>query len=277
MDGLAAPLLSFVFFYGATLILWISAGWPSHVQWMGLTAVTVATVATIPIWERGRWPLGLFVPARLAIPELLRGLLWGFLLIVSCMVLIMALTGIRSRPGNGFPWLEVLWVFAPAVLHEELLFRGYPFQKLLLWNRWLAQFFVAFLFAALHLGNESATMLGLFNVFLGGIVLGLAYERYGRLWFPIGFHLAWNLTTGPILGHEVSGYESMRSILIETGSGPNLLTGGEFGVEGSVLMTLVELAAIALLLKLQPRRISSARPAFLSEPEADGNLKEHNQ
>ena len=65
----------------------------------------------------------------------------------------------------------------------------------------------------------------------------------------------------------------MRSILIETGSGPDLLTGGEFGVEGSVLMTLVELAAIALLV----RRISSARPAFLSEPEADGNLKEHNQ
>lgn len=239
---------------------------------MALAAVSVATVATIAIWERGRWDLGLFVPPRLAVPEFLRGLLWGFLLILTCMALIVASTGIRSHPGNGFPWLEVIVLFAPAVLHEELLFRGYAFQKLLRWNRWFAQLFVALLFAGLHLGNDSVTALGLFNIFLGGIVLGLAYERYGRLWFPIGFHLAWNLTTGPILGHEVSGYETMRSILVETGSGPDLLTGGEFGVEGSALMTLVELAAIALL----ARRISSARPALGSEPEQPA-MKESSQ
>lgn len=260
-DRLVAPLLSFVFFYGATLILWIWADWPP-VQWMGLIAVSVATYATVAIWERGRWPLGLFVPPGLAVPEFLRGLLWGFLLIAACMASIMAFTDIRSRPGNGFPWAEVLFVFAPAVLHEELLFRGYAFQKLLRWNRAVAYVFVSFLFAALHLGNESVTLLGLSNVFLGGILLGLAYERYGRLWFPIGLHLAWNLATGPVFGHEVSGYESVRSILLETGGGPDLLTGGEFGVEGSVLMTLVELAAIALLW----RRISSARPALVSEP-----------
>ncbi|HEU4887174.1 MAG TPA: CPBP family intramembrane glutamic endopeptidase, partial [Thermoanaerobaculia bacterium] len=148
---------------------------------MGLIAVIVATVGTIAIWERKGWPLGLFVPPRLAVPEFLRGLLWGFLLIASCMASIMAFTDIRSRSGNGFPWFEVFFVFAPAVLHEELLFRGYPFQKLLRWNRVAALVFVAFLFAALHVGNEAVTVLGLLNVFLGGIVLGLAYERYGRL------------------------------------------------------------------------------------------------
>ncbi|MFL6245165.1 MAG: CPBP family intramembrane glutamic endopeptidase [Thermoanaerobaculia bacterium] len=264
-DWLLAPLLTFVFVYGATLILLVSIRFP-FVQWIGLGAVSVATVTTIAIWERGQWPLGLFVPARFAVPELLRGLLWGFLLIAACMALIMTFTDIRSRRGDGFPWLELLLVFAPAVVHEELLFRGYPFQKLLRWNRTFALFFVAFLFAALHANNESVTALGLLNVFLGGMVLALAYERYGRLWFPIGFHLAWNLTTGPVFGHEVSGYETMHSILMETGGGPDVLTGGEFGVEGSVLMTVVELAAIALLV----RRISSARPAFGQH----GNLKE---
>ena len=246
-----------MFVYGATLILLVWLRFP-YVQWMGLIAASLASIASIQIWERGQWHIGLFVPPRLAAPEFLRGMLWGFLLIASCMALIMAFTDIRSRVGTGFPWLEVLFVFAPAVVHEELLFRGYAFQKLLRWNRVFAQLFVAFLFAALHAGNESVTTLGLINVFLGGIVLGLAYERYHRLWFPIGFHLAWNLTTGPFFGHEVSGYETMRSILIEIGSGPDLLTGGEFGVEGSVLMTFVELAAIALLW----RRISSARQAF---------------
>lgn len=246
-----------MFVYGATLILLIWVRFP-FVQWMGLAAVSVATMATIAIWERGQWSIGLSVPPRLAVPELMRGMGWGFLLIVSCLALIMAFTDIRPAPGDGFPWRAIALIFIPAVLHEELLFRGYPFQKLLRWNRLFALFFVAFLFAALHVNNESVTMLGLFNVFLGGIVLALAYERYGRLWFPIGFHLAWNLTTGPVFGHEVSGYEALHSLLLETGSGPDLLTGGEFGVEGSVLMTFVELAAIALLW----RRISSARQAF---------------
>jgi uncharacterized protein len=257
VDRLVAPLLSFVLVYVATLILLIWLRFPFD-QWMGLAAVTAATFVTIAIWERGQWSLGLFVPARMAMPELLRGLLWGFLLITSCLALIIACTDVHAARGDGFPWSALFLVFVPAVLHEELLFRGYAFQKLLRWNRLFALFFVALLFAALHMSNESVTALGLFNIFLGGIVLALAYERYGRLWFPIGFHLAWNLTTGPVFGHEVSGYEAMHSLLAETGSGPDLLTGGEFGVEGSVLMTLVELAAIALLW----RRISSARQAF---------------
>ena len=223
-----------------------------------MIAASVATLATIAIWERGRWDLGFFVAPRLALPELLRGLLWGFLLISACAAAIVAFTDVRPAAGNGFPWREVFVFFFPAVIHEELLFRGYPFQKLLRWNRHFALAFVALLFAALHAGNPAVTALGLLNIFLAGLFLGLAYERYGRLWFPIGIHLGWNLATGPVYGHEVSGYISMHSLLVERGSGPDLLTGGDFGVEGSVLMTVVELAAIALLL----RRISSARRAL---------------
>lgn len=222
--------------------------------------MSVATIATVAVWDPRQWTVGLFVPPRLALPEFLRGLVWGFLLITTCAALIVVFTDVRSHTGSGFPWFEVAVVFVPAVLHEELLFRGYAFQKLLRWNRHFALAFMAIVFAALHLGNVAVTTLGLLNIFLGGLLLGLAYERYGRLWFPIGVHLAWNLTTGPILGHEVSGYETMRSILIETGAGPVLLTGGDFGVEGSILMTIVELAAIALLV----RRISSPPSALVS-------------
>lgn len=227
-------------------------------QWSGLISASVATAAAIAIMDRGRWPLGLFVTPRLAIPEFLFGSVWGILLISTCAALIVISTDVRHGRGTGFPWFELFMVFVPAAVHEELLFRGYPFQKLLAWNRGYAIVAVALLFAVLHMNNESVSLLGLFNIFLGGILLGLAYERYRRLWFPIGLHLAWNVTTGPILGHEVSGYEAMRSIFIERGTGPDLLTGGEFGIEGSIWMTLVELGAIALLML----RISSATPAF---------------
>jgi membrane protease YdiL (CAAX protease family) len=237
-----------VCFYVATLIVLEWTRFPLQ-QWIGLIAVSTATLLTIGICEHGRWPLGLFVSPRLAAPEFLLGCLWGASIIGACVLLVLLSSNVREARGNGFPWLELATTFIPAAVHEELLFRGYPFQKLHRWHPRFAIVFVALVFAALHLSNDSVTALGLANVFLGGILLGLAYARYARLWFPIGLHLAWNLTTGPILGHEVSGYHGLQTILIERGTGSSWITGGDFGLEGSVWMTVVVLAAIVLMLR----------------------------
>jgi membrane protease YdiL (CAAX protease family) len=241
-----APLALFVSFYVATLIVLSLLRFP-FVQWLGLISVGVATAATIAIWDRGQWPLGLFVPPRLAIPELLGGSAFGAVVIAMCAALVVLSTAVWHERGSGFPWREVLIVYLPGAFHEELLFRGYAFQKLHRFHRGFALVFVALIFAGLHLGNAAVSWLGIANIFLGGVLLGLAYERYGRLWFPIGLHLAWNVTSGPILGHEVSGFDSMVTVFVERGSGPTFLTGGEFGIEGSLWMTLTELTAIAFL------------------------------
>jgi len=217
---------------------------------MGLVSVSIATAITVAIQDRGRvprWPLGLFVPPRFAVPEFLFGSAFGIVLVGTCAALVAFSTPVYHERGTGFPWREVLIVYLPAAVHEELLFRGYAFQKLHRRNRAVALFLVAFVFAALHFNNAAVSWLGLANIFLGGVLLGLAYERYGRLWFPIGVHLAWNVLSGPILGHEVSGYDSMATVFVERGHGPGWLTGGEFGIEGSLWMTLCELAGIAFL------------------------------
>ena len=246
LDRVVAPLALFVCFYVATLIVLSLLRFP-FIQWMGLISVSVATAATVAIWDRGRWPLGLFVSPRLAAPEFLFGIAFGVVLISMCAALVVLSTNVWHERGAGFPWIEVLVVFLPAAVHEELLFRGYAFQKLHRWHRGFALIFVAFVFAALHAGNAAVSWLGLMNVFLGGVLLGLAYEKYGRLWLPIGLHLAWNMMSGPILGHEVSGYDLMATVFVERGNGPSWLTGGEFGIEGSVWMTMTELTAIAFL------------------------------
>ena len=245
-DRILAPIILFVSFYVATLIVttWLRLPW---YQWSNLLAVSVATYLSILILERGQWSLGLFVRPGLATREFVIGLVWGVALIGLCAIAVVLMTEVRHGPGRGFPWRELAGIFIPAVLHEELLFRGYPFQKLAAWNRTVAVVVVAVVFAGLHGNNSAVTLLALANIFLGGILLGLAYLRYGRLWFPIGLHLAWNLMTGPILGHEVSGYRSVESVLTESGHGPWWLSGGEFGIEGSVVMTAVELAGILLL------------------------------
>jgi membrane protease YdiL (CAAX protease family) len=245
-----------VCFYVATLIplSWLGVGF----QWSGLVAVSVATAATVGIWDRGRWALGLFVPPRLAVPELLFGSLFGGALIAVCALLVVLSTDVHHGRGAGFPWVEGLLLFLPAAVHEELLFRGYAFQKLRRWNRVVALVFVALLFAALHMNNMAVSWIGLVNIFLGGILLGLAYERFERLWFPIGVHLAWNVMSGPILGHEVSGYDSMATVFVERGGGPWWLTGGDFGIEGSVWMTVTEVTGIVLLLHMIRKRSHSS-------------------
>jgi membrane protease YdiL (CAAX protease family) len=204
---------------------------------------------TIRLIEHGRWDLGFRAGVWEAGRELSAGSALGVLLIGGAALFIDAVSGLAHRPGSGFPLAETALVFLPAVLHEELLFRGYAFQKLRAWNRAAALLLFAVVFAALHARNPSVTLIGLGNIALGGILLGLAYERYLRLWFPIGLHLAWNLMTGPVLGHEVSGYEPGATLLVETGQGPAWLTGGEFGLEGSVILTIAEAAAIARLWK----------------------------
>lgn len=239
-----------MFFYVATLILLARAPASFH-QWTALLAASVATLLSVAILDRGRWPLGLFVSPRLAIPEFLRGGVWGIALIGVAALAVVLLTEVRHGRGVGFPIGELLLVFLPAAIHEELVFRGYPFQKLVRVNRTLAVVFVALLFAGLHANNSSVTLIGLMNIFLGGVLLGVAYLRYGRLWFPIGLHFAWNLMTGPILGHEVSGYQGEDTVFTESGQGPWWLSGGEFGLEGSVVMTVVELLAIGLLARMQ--------------------------
>lgn len=220
---------------------------PPLFYWVALAAAAVATLVSIAIWEKNRWDIGLSGGAIIAARELGAGALFAVLLIGGADLLVLATTDVRHAAGSGFPWPQLLAVFAPAAIHEEIVFRGYPFQKMWRARRPLAVFVFAFAFAALHAGNDHVTPLALFNIFLGGVVLSLAYGLYERLWFPIGLHLGWNLMSGPVLGYAVSGFGPERTVLTVHGSGPELLSGGAFGLEGSIWMTLVECAAIAVL------------------------------
>ncbi|HEX2835011.1 MAG TPA: CPBP family intramembrane glutamic endopeptidase [Thermoanaerobaculia bacterium] len=246
-------------FYLATFFVLTWLRFPL-VYWSGLISASVATFVSVAILERGKWPLGIFVSPRFALRDFALGTWWGIALIGGAALLIVLTSDLRHVRGPGFPWRELATTFLPAAVHEELLFRGYVFQKLASWKRGFAVLFGAFLFAALHLGNPSISRLALFNILLGGILLGLAYLAYQRLWFPIGLHLSWNLMSGPILGHEVSGYEALRTVLVTRGDGPVWITGGNFGLEGSVWATVAELVAIALLARrhIIRRRISPA-------------------
>lgn len=245
-DRVVGPLVTFVFVYLVTLLLVRAVrGLPD--QWGALISVIAATAISIFFWERDGWNLGLRTAPRIGARELIVGVLFAVAAIGAADLLIVAFTDFHHTPGRGFPWWQLGGVFLPAVLHEELMFRGYPFQKLWRWNRVIAILFVSTVFAGLHAGNRAVTALAMVNIYIAGVLLSLAWERYRRLWFPIGIHLGWNLFSGPVLGHEVSGFVSRLSVFRTVDPGAPWLTGGDFGIEGSLLMTVVEVAAVALL------------------------------
>jgi membrane protease YdiL (CAAX protease family) len=219
-----------------------------------LVAASAATAFTNLVIDKGRWRIGLFVRPVLAAREFLLGASLAVCCIGVTDVLIVSTTALQHVKGAGFPWRELFIVYIPASVHEELLFRGYLFQKLRAWNRRFAIASSAIVFGALHTINGGITPVALVNLIIAGVLLALAYELFERLWLPIGIHVAWNLLAGPILGYSVSGYNSGKTLLVTVGSGPSWLTGGSFGIEGSVWIGLVELAGVAALLWARKRR-----------------------
>ena len=235
---------------------WLTAalGLPLH-QWDSLVGVIVATGATILSSENGQWRLGLAAPPLVAVRELLLGAGFAVVLIGVSDILVMVSTNLRHVAGSGFPWVELIVVYLPAAIHEELLFRGYPYQKVRSVNRSAAIIFTATVFASLHAGNEGISPLAIVNLVLAGVMLALAYEVYERLWLPIGIHVAWNILSGPVLGYNVSGYVSQRTVLEVRGGGSDWLTGGRFGIEASVWLVVVEIAAILALMTWKRTRV----------------------
>lgn len=126
--------------------------------------------------------------------------------------------------------------------YEELVFRGYILQNLiegsgLVW----ALLISSILFGGLHLINPNATGFSLASITGAGLLMAYGWIATGRLWLPIGLHIAWNFFQGAVFGFPVSGIP-IEGLLHIQDVGPAWLTGGEFGPEGG----LIVLPAMAL-------------------------------
>jgi membrane protease YdiL (CAAX protease family) len=206
-----------------------------------------------------------------------RPLVWGLLAGAGEVALVFALMtacGLaRSRWGLaavpfGTLVLALGWLLASSILGplaEEILHRGYWLQNLARgWGMPAAAVVTALLFGGLHLFNPHAEILGAVNIALSGLtyVLGLLWLR--SLWFPIGWHAAWNFAQFFVVGLPNSGITvgslglDGTTLLATTVSGPRWLTGGEFGMEASLVETVVLVGILAGMGWLKTRR---PRPA----------------
>jgi membrane protease YdiL (CAAX protease family) len=141
-------------------------------------------------------------------------------------------------------------VLAPAALSEEVMFRGVPLVlTAAAIGRGSALVLVAGLvFALFHGLNPGITPLGLGNIALAGIFLGVAFYAPGGIWTAFGAHLGWN-TTLAALDAPVSGLPFDIPWLDYSPGDPAWLSGGRFGPEGGLIATVA--VTLALLVALR--------------------------
>ena len=152
--------------------------------------------------------------------------------------------------------VKTVAVLAPAALSEELMFRGLPLVLLAAARgRDVALVVVAgLLFALFHVLNPGVTALGLGNIALAGIFLGVAFYAPGGLWTAFGAHLGWNATLAA-LDAPVSGMPFDIPFLNYCAGDPVWLSGGRFGPEGGLMATVAVTAALLVTLRWARKEI----------------------
>ena len=173
----------------------------------------------------------------------------GFVLVSA---LVVTLLGGYSFSRSG----EFLGVFVNAAIvslvaavTEELIFRGLLLQALEKWlGSWAALGITSALFGLAHLSNPNGTLWSSLAITVeAGLLLGAAFLWLRNIWFVAGIHWAWN-TVVALLGIPVSGFASSGWFAVEV-SGPELLTGGEFGLEASIVPVLLGLGITVVMLR----------------------------
>lgn len=151
--------------------------------------------------------------------------------------------------------LPVFALSAQSGYAEEVISRGILFRIAEEGvGTWGALAFSALLFGFLHALNPNATLMSCVSIAASaGVLLAAVYALTRRLWVPIGLHFAWNFAEGGIFGVPVSGFP-IQGLLVSKLEGPELLTGGAFGIEASVLVPLLCLAAGAACLAAAARQ-----------------------
>ncbi len=217
--------------------------------------------------KRPFWTLGLERAG--AAWKYLRGLLVG-LLMFAASIGILALFGfiaIEDNPQQGLAALGgVLFVFLGWTVQgpaEEAIARGWLMPVIgarykPLWGVLIS----SVVFAIYHSLNPNLNLLAILNLFLFGFFTALYALYEGGLWGVFSIHAVWNWAQGNLFGLAVSGQEPVGGMLFDLmETGPDVLTGGGFGPEGGIAVTIVLLVSSALVWLVSRRRVSTGQVA----------------
>lgn len=250
--GLAFYVIAFLFLQQAA----VQAAWAHDLGYSGLWSDLLEKIgnflaAAIPAVvlsriERRPWSAyGLSV--KQAFGRLFwTGALWGFLAMSLLIFTIyergsfvpghMILHGTRLLRFAAF-WI-VYFVF--VALFEDFWLRGYSLFTLARGvGFWPAAIVLSAIFGLLHLRNRGEHWSGVLLAAFIGFFFCVTLRRTGTLWFAVGFHTAWDWAESFFYSVPDSGMVVPGHLLSSSLPGPDWLTGGSVGPEGSVFCVVV--------------------------------------
>ena len=186
--------------------------------------------------------------------SLLKGFGLGLALFLLTLLGLVALGQYRLESIRLNPYSLTFVVFTIPfwILQgtaEEVVSRAWLLPQLASrTNLKLAVVISSIFFTLLHVGNSGLTPLSLVNLFLFGVAMAIYLLKTDTVWGVAGIHGAWNFAQGNLFGILVSGQSSGTSLMTFLPQGNQVwLSGGSFGIEGSIMTSLVLLLLIVYL------------------------------
>jgi uncharacterized protein len=268
------------------LWLWFAT---SHVLGRGLWAefwnewgmFLAAAIPALALMRIERRPWGSYgLPARVAFRKLFWfGTLWGFAGVTVLMVSLHELHtfsfGHVVQHGLRMVKFAVFWavMFLAVGFFEEFFFRGYSqFTLARGIGFWPSAIVLSCAFGFVHLGNDGEQWPGVLAAAAIGFFFCLTLRRTGNLWFAVGFHAAWDWGESFFYSVPDSGMVSPGHLLSSSLRGPEWLSGGSVGPEGSVLcFVVIALAWVSFDQTFRWASFSSANESLFPKRSADSS------
>ncbi len=174
-------------------------------------------------------------------------------ILIFCVLVMMALgaveiTGINFSGGLLLRFIPIVIVWSIQGNAEEVLARGWLFTAVSSKHNILLGIIVSSVFfTVLHLGNDGIAVLPLLDLALFGIFAALLMLKTKNIWVISGFHASWNCFQGSVFAFPVSGHAAGDAFITVKSKGAEWLSGGSFGVEGSLVSILTQLVIILWL------------------------------
>ena len=191
----------------------------------------------------------------------------NFLAIIVCLFLCgcYRIVNVELDVASQLSWLSL---FLLVGVVEEVIFRGILFRLITdKWNIAVGLTTSSLLFGLAHLGNPGATLWAALAIALAsGWLFGMAYAYHQTIWVPIGMHWAWNYLEGGVFGCAVSGTPlDYLPLITPRISGADLLSGGAFGPEASIICVAIGIgiSIVYTVLYIKKKKGLGAKPEML--------------
>lgn len=187
------------------------------------------------------------------------GLAFGLVLFSLCVDIAALLGGIRFEGlrENVNPFIVILYLvgFGIQGFSEEIMFRGYFMVSIMKKSSVTKAVFINSLaFAIAHMLNPGLTVVAFINLMLIGVLMSVYVIKTNNIWGAAAFHSMWNFAQGILYGISVSGTDAKSAVLLTESTGAKIINGGLFGLEASIVTTIVVAAALGMLLYMKPNR-----------------------